>query len=85
MDLNFIKEMYIPLVMAACLAVGYVLKAWIKDVDDKWIPTILFFLGAALACVCNGSVSMESLVAGAITGLASTGVHQAFKQLIDNR
>ena len=85
MELNFITEMYIPVVMALCLVVGYILKHWIDDVDNKWIPTVLVVLGAAAACVAQMEVSLDIIVAGAVTGLASTGLHQAFKQVIGDK
>ena len=82
MDLNFLSEMYVPIVMAGCLIVGYILKKWPKDPGNKWIPTILVVLGAALGCLANGQITLQNIVYGAFTGLASTGFHQAFKQLI---
>lgn len=82
MDLNFITDMYVPIILVACLIVGYIVKKWIKDVDDKWIPTIVTVLGAVLGVVLNG-FGLEQIVAGAVTGLASTGLHQLFKQLIE--
>lgn len=82
MDISFITEMYIPIIMVACLIVGYIVKKWIADVDDKWIPTIVTVLGAVLGVVLNG-FGLEQIVAGAVTGLASTGLHQLFKQLIE--
>lgn len=82
MDLNFITDMYVPIIMVACLIVGFIVKKWIHDVEDKWIPTIVTVLGAVLGFVINGA-SIEAVVAGAVTGLASTGLHQLFKQLIE--
>lgn len=82
MDIAWIKEMYVPIILVACLVVGFILKKWIKDVDNKWIPTIVTILGAILGIVINGR-GLEPLVAGAVTGLASTGLHQLFKQLIE--
>lgn len=84
MDISWIKDMYVPIILVACLVVGYVLKRWIKDVDNKWIPTVVTVLGAVLGAVLNG-VGIEQVVAGAVTGLASTGLHQLFKQLIDGK
>lgn len=83
LDLSFITQMYIPLVMAMCLAVGYIIKHWIRDVDNKIIPTVLAILGAVCACINSHSFTFELIVAGMLTGLASTGLHQAFKQLIE--
>ena len=82
MDLTFLTEMYQPMVIALCLVVGYVLKHWIKDVDNKYIPTILVLVGIGGACLGANDVSIELIVSGALSALASTGLHQAFKQLI---
>ncbi len=81
MNLDFITELYIPVVLIACLVIGVVLKKW-YPLDNKWIPTVLVVVGAVLGCVANGIVTLDSVVAGAVTGLASTGFHQAFKQLL---
>lgn len=85
MDLNFITQLYIPIVLIACLVVGYCIKhiSWLTAVSNEYIPTILAVLGAVLGCVAAGSVSLENIVYGAVTGLASTGLHQAFSQLIN--
>ena len=82
MDLTFITDFYMPLIVVLCLIVGYILKKWVKDVDNKYIPTIVTILGAVVAVGTNG-LSVEMVVAGALSGLASTGLHQAFKNLIE--
>lgn len=89
MDLNFLTDYYIPVVLVACLIVGYCIKhiAWLEKVSNEYIPAILAVLGAVLACVSTASsgnsITLETIVYGAFTGLASTGLHQAFKQIID--
>lgn len=85
MDLSFITSYFVPVVMAGCLVTGYVVKKWIKDVDNKYIPTIVFVEGAILNCIVMNAVTVESIVGGAICGLASTGLHQAFTRLIENK
>lgn len=85
MDLTFITGMYIPLVVTACLIIGCIMKKWISDVDNKWIPTICCAAGTLLACTAQQKFSVDIIVAGAVSGLASTGLHQAFRQLIDGR
>lgn len=82
MDLSFITDLYVPIIVVACLIVGYIIKKWIKDVDDKWIPTIVTVLGFVLGGITMGW-KLEALVAGALSGLASTGLHQLFKQIIE--
>lgn len=83
-DMTFITELALPLVVAACLILGFILKKWVNDVDNKYIPTILAVIGAVVACVISKDVTVELVVAGAFSGLASTGLHQMFKQLIEN-
>lgn len=85
MDLSFITEHYIPVVLIACLVVGYCIKhiKWLDVISNEYIPTILALLGAALGCVAASHISLENIVYGAVTGLASTGLHQIFSQLIN--
>ena len=83
--MQMIQDMYIPVVLIACLLVGYIIKKWIKDVDNKWIPTIVFILGGILACVATQSITLDTIVAGCASGLASTGMHQIYKQLIEGQ
>lgn len=81
MDINFVEYLNIIIVLA-CLLVGFIVKKWVKDVDNKLIPTIVFVLGVALQFLVKG-VSVENFVIGGISGLASTGLHQLFTQFID--
>lgn len=48
------------------------------------IPCILAVIGAVLNGVVSG-FSVESIVYGAVMGLASTGLHQAFTQFIEGK
>jgi hypothetical protein len=52
-------------------------------VNNKIIPTVLAVLGAVCACINAGGITLEAVTAGAVTGLASTGIHQLFKQMIE--
>ena len=81
-DMSYFNNLALPLVISACLILGFILKKWVKDVDNKYIPTILAVFGAVLACLVQNTVSVEVIVAGAFSGLASTGLHQAFKQIL---
>ena len=81
MDLEFIIDMYIPVVMVICLCIGFVMKKFLPT-DNKFIPLTLMILGGVLACLANWGISIEHIGAGMVTGLASTGLHQVFSQLI---
>ena len=83
-DLSFMAEFAVPVIVGICLCTGYVVKKWIKDVDNKYIPTICAVLGAILAIWINGwTITAPILLSGLFSGLASTGLHQLFKQYID--
>lgn len=82
MDFTVLTEHFVLVVVVACLIAGYLLKHWVADVENKYIPTILAFMGAVLNAVVSG-VSVDAIVYGALMGLASTGLHQAFKRFIE--
>lgn len=82
---EFITTLYIPLVVVFCCIIGYILKHWIDDLDNKYIPTILTIIGAIAGCLVSETVTFGIIVAGAASGLAATGMHQAFKQIIDGK
>ena len=83
MDLGFILEMYTPIVLVICLCVGYVLKHLLDGLDNRFIPLILTTLGAVIACIYGQAVTIDLIASGMVTGLASTGMHQVFKNLIE--
>lgn len=83
MDLSFITQLYIPIVMVICLCVGFIMKKFLPT-DNKWIPLTLMILGGVLACLYNRSIMLDDIAAGMVTGLAATGLHQVFSQLIEN-
>lgn len=83
MSLDFLVQMYIPLAVAGGLVIGYVMKKWLPT-DNKWIPTVLPIIGIVIACLLNKSIDITTIVAGAVSGLAAVGLHQAFTQHIDS-
>lgn len=89
MDLGFLTEYYNPVVLVATLIVGYCIKhiKWLEKVSNEYIPTILAILGAILACISavttGKTITLDTVVCGAFTGLAGTGLHQAFTQIIN--
>ena len=78
MNIDFIDGMIMPIITAACLCIGFVMKKWMPT-DDKWIPTVLLILGAISGLILFG-VDYEGIVKGMVSGLAAVGLHQVFKQ-----
>lgn len=83
--MEFLTEFYAPVIVGICLCVGYIIKQWMADVDNKFIPTICAFLGTGLAVWINWNtgITADVILTGLVSGLASTGMHQAFKMFVD--
>lgn len=85
MNLDFLSEFYMPVVLLICLMVGYCIKhiKWLDAIANEYIPTIVAILGAVLGCIYAGETTLVAVASGAFSGLASTGAHQLFKQWIN--
>ena len=85
MDFSILTEHFVYVVVVACLVIGYIIKhaTFLKWIPNDNIPVILAVFGAVLNAVVSG-ISIENIVYGAVMGLASTGLHQSFKQWIEN-
>lgn len=81
--IEFLNNYVILLILGICLCVGYVIKTSVPKLDNKYIPLIMAVLGVVLNIWINMSFSPEILLGGLFSGLSSTGLHQAFKQLIN--
>lgn len=81
---SILQEHFVLVVVLACLIVGYIIKhaTFLKWVPNNDIPWILAVIGGVLNIFVSG-LSIESVVFGAFMGLASTGLHQGFKQFIE--
>lgn len=83
MDLTFLANFAVPIIVGVCLCVGYVIKNVITtDTINKYIPLIMAVLGVVLNIWVNMAFTPEILLGGMFSGLASTGLYEAFKQLI---
>ena len=82
MDLNFLSEFCIPVIVGICLCVGYVIKTSIPKVNNSLIPMTLSILGLLINIWINHAINPSIVLGGLFSGLASTGLHQMFKNLI---
>lgn len=85
--MEFLENYLVIVVMGICLCVGYIIKNLIPSKGvNKFIPLIMGGLGVFINVWANGfSASPEIILAGLISGLASTGMHQAFKEFINKK
>lgn len=74
-----------PAIVVVCWMIGYGFKQ--SSVNDKWIPLIVGVTGALVGAIgyATGVVPaqnyLDAIVIGIVSGEASTGVHQVYKQL----
>ena len=82
MDITFLNEYFIPVIVGICLCMGYVIKTSVPKVDNSLIPMILSILGLLINIWINHAINPPIVLGGLFSGLASTGLHQMFKNLI---
>ena len=85
--MDFINNYIVVVVLAICLCVGYIIKHAVStDKINRYIPLIMAVLGVVINIWINGfKITPEIILGGLISGLASTGLHQAFKEIIENK
>lgn len=83
LDLNVLGNYLVLVVVGICVCIGYVIKTSFSFIENKYIPCIMALLGCALNVWISGGISPEVILGGLFSGLASTGLHQAFKNLIE--
>lgn len=80
MDIGaLIQEFAVPIIVAFCYCVGFGLKK-ASFFNDKYIPIVMIALGAISGMLING-IEFQYFMIGAISGAASTGINQVYKQL----
>ena len=85
MNMDFLNNYLVLIVVGICLCVGYVVKHFVPtDKINRFIPLIMAVLGVVLNFWVNGfTFTPEILLGGLVSGLASTGMHQVFKMFIE--
>ena len=72
------------IVCGICLCVGYVIKNVIPNKEiNKYIPLIMLVLGTVLSFWIHFAVTPEYVLEGMFSGLASTGLYEMFRNLIN--
>lgn len=86
MNIEFLTEYFTPVIVGICLCVGYVVKTAIPAVANKYIPAINAVIGLALACwIHTPNITPEVILSGMFSGLAATGLYEAFRNLIGDK
>lgn len=85
MDLSVLTQYLSVVVVGICLCVGYVIKNSLDFIPNKYIPAIMLVLGLVSNILINVSVGINAdvILIGMLSGLASTGLYEMFKNLIN--
>lgn len=84
MDLTVLTQYLSVIVVGICLCVGYVIKNSLDFIPNKYIPAIMLILGTVINVLMNlNGINAEVILVGMFSGLASTGLHEMFKNIIN--
>lgn len=85
MDISGLSQYFDIVIVGICLCVGYIIKnAITSEKINKYIPLIVGLLGTILAVVSHlDSLTLKVVLTGLFSGLASTGLYETFKNLIN--
>lgn len=82
MNIEFLSEFFVPVIVGICLCVGYIIKT-ATPINNKIIPAINGALGLALAVWLHwGAIAPDVILSGLFSGLAATGLYEAFRNII---
>lgn len=82
--MEILQNYVVLVVVAICLALGYVTKHSLSFIPNKYIPLIMAILGVILNVWLNTWVfTPEILLGGLASGLASTGAFELTRNFID--
>ena len=83
MDVAMLSSFANAIIVGICLCVGYVIKHSLDFIPNKYIPLIMACLGLIMSVCTNlDKITLEVILTGLFSGLASTGCYEAFKNLI---
>lgn len=84
MDLSVLTQYLSIIVVGICLCIGYVIKNSLDFISNKYIPLIMLVLGLAINILINiNGINAEVILTGMFSGLASTGMYEMFRNLIN--
>jgi hypothetical protein len=80
--MEVLSQFVVVIVMAICLAVGYVIKHSLNFLPNKYIPLIMAVLGTVINMWVNlWTFTPEILLGGLASGLAATGAFELVRNI----
>ena len=70
--------------MGVALCIGFIIKYAVpSDTINRFIPVISACIGVLVSWWVAANMTPEILLGGLVSGLAATGLYEAFRQFID--
>lgn len=83
MDISFVTEYISPIALIVALVVGYIIKNCTKSNElHQLIPLIAAVIGVVICAWGEMSFTPGILAMGLVSGLASTGLYEALRNII---
>ena len=83
-DVNVVLTLVSPMIVIGCWVLGFVLKNAVKtDRINPFIPLIVMVAGIICNIWSTGIFTYESVITGAVSGLASTGMYEAVSNILN--
>lgn len=83
MDLTFLLQYINVVTLGICLCIGYAFKN-VKKFNNQYIPTAMLIIGTIINILANfPTINMTVILSGMISGLASTGLYEAMKNILE--
>ena len=80
--MEILSQYVVVIVMAICLAVGYVIKHSLNFLPNKYIPLVMAILGTVLNVWVNSwAFTPEIFLGGLASGLAATGAFELVRNI----
>lgn len=84
MDISFLNDYINIVTLGICLCVGFAFKQAFDWFNNRYIPLSMLVLGTIINCIVNnGDINAVIVLGGMISGLASTGLYEMVRNLID--
>lgn len=83
MDLSFLAEYQVPMIVGICLCVGFVIKQSLSFIPNNYIPLLMAVLGLLVNIGINKNFTGEIVLQGLFSGLISTGLYEMFRNIIN--
>lgn len=86
MDINFLTDYINVVTLGICLCVGFALKyaKVFEHFGNQYIPLSMLILGTVINIITNWpGINATVILGGMISGLASTGLYEMMRNLLD--